>query len=66
MEERTLKVRQGRRDYTLKNKPNKGNPKTPLLLLKGTWLEKAGFSIDMPVSVIVHKNCLLLVPKKES
>lgn len=42
MKHRTLKVRKGHRDYTLKSKPYSGNPITPFLLLKGTWLEKAG------------------------
>ncbi|MCU7927133.1 MAG: type I toxin-antitoxin system SymE family toxin [Candidatus Thiodiazotropha sp. (ex Dulcina madagascariensis)] len=66
MKERTLKVREGHRDYTLKGNEHKGNPTTPFLLLKGTWLEKAGFAVDTPVSVTVHKNCLLLVPKEEA
>ena len=58
---RTLKVRKGHRDYTLKTKPYGGNPITPFLLLKGTWLEKAGFTVDTPVSVSVEKGRLLIV-----
>ncbi|HBR98092.1 MAG TPA: hypothetical protein DD979_12045 [Gammaproteobacteria bacterium] len=64
MKNRTLKVRKTHRDYILKDKPYQGNPATPFLLLKGTWLEKAGFTIDTPVSVTVHKNRLILVPKE--
>ncbi|NKC15184.1 MAG: type I addiction module toxin, SymE family [Gammaproteobacteria bacterium] len=61
---RYLKVRERHRDYSLKNKPYQGNPTTPFLFLKGTWLEKAGFTIDMLISVTVHKNCLLIVPNE--
>tara|TARA_B100000614_G_C14369015_1_gene420529 strand:- start:383 stop:541 length:159 start_codon:yes stop_codon:yes gene_type:complete len=50
MKYRTLKVRKGHRDYTLKSKPYSGNPITPFLLLKGTWLERAGFTIDTPAT----------------
>ncbi|MCH2558415.1 MAG: type I toxin-antitoxin system SymE family toxin [Alcanivorax sp.] len=48
MKQRKLKVRKGHRDYTLKSKPCSGNPIIPFLLLKGTWLEQAGFTIDTP------------------
>ncbi len=65
MKERHLKIREGRRDYQLKSQPNSGNPKIPFLLLKGAWLENAGFTINMPVTVKIDKNCLLISPKKE-
>ena len=61
MKYRTLKVRKGRRDYTLKSKPYSGNPITPFLLLKGTWLEQAGFNIDTPVSVSVEDGRLSII-----
>ena len=64
MKNRTLKVRETHRDYNLKDQNHKGNPTTGFILLKGTWLEKAGFTIDTPVSVTMHKNCLLLVPEE--
>lgn len=66
MKIRQLKVCKTYRSYTLKNKPYQGNPATPLIQLKGSWLEKAGFTIDTPVSVIVHKSCLLIVPRDET
>ncbi len=65
MKIRHLKVREGYRDYCLKNQSHKGNPTIPFILLKGIWLEKAGFTIDTPLSVIVRKNFLLLVPQEE-
>lgn len=66
MKERTLKVREGHRDYTLKNSSNKERQPNHTIFTAGSWLEKAGFTINMPVSVTVHKNCLLLVPKEQS
>ena len=66
MKTRYLKVREGRRDYCLKDQPHKGNPITPFLLLKCTWLEEAGFTIDIPVSITVDKNCLLIAPNKNT
>lgn len=61
MKQRNLKVRKGHRDYTLKSKPYSGNPITPFLLLKGTWLEKAGFTVNTPVSVSVEDGRLSIV-----
>jgi hypothetical protein len=61
MKYRTLKVRKGHRDYTLKSKPYSGKPITSFLLLKGTWLEQAGFTIDTPVSVSVENGRLSIV-----
>lgn len=61
MKYRTLKVRKGHRDYTLKSRPYSGSPITPFRLLKGTWLEKAGFAVDTPVSVSVEDGRLSIV-----
>jgi len=36
MKERNLIVREGRRDYHLKDKGHKGNPIVPFVLLKGS------------------------------
>ncbi len=63
MKTRHLKVRKGFRDYYLKEKSHLGYPTTPVILLKGTWLEKAGFVIDTPVSVSVQPNRLVLTPR---
>jgi hypothetical protein len=63
MKYRTLKVRKGHRDYFLKDKPASGNPTTPFILLKGTWLEQAGFTIDTPISVNVEDGRLSIVRK---
>jgi hypothetical protein len=61
MKQRKLKVRKGHWDYTLKNEPYSGNRIIPFLLLKGTWLEQAGFNIDTPVSVSVKGGQLLII-----
>jgi len=61
MKQRKLKVRKGHWDYTLKNQPCSGNRITPFLLLKGTWLEQAGFLINTPVSVSVEDGRLSIV-----
>ncbi|MCB2264029.1 MAG: type I toxin-antitoxin system SymE family toxin [Candidatus Thiosymbion ectosymbiont of Robbea hypermnestra] len=63
MEIRHLKVRKGFRDYYLKDQSYSGYPTTPIILLKGTWLEKAGFAIDALLSVYVQQNCLILTPQ---
>jgi len=69
MKNRTLKVREVFRDYVLKRRaPHStryGNAITAQILLKGTWLEKAGFIIDTPVTVIVEENRLVLVPRSQ-
>jgi hypothetical protein len=61
MKQRKLKVRKGHWDYTLKSEPYSGNRITPFLLLKGTWLEQAGFNIDTPVSVSVEDGRLSII-----
>lgn len=38
----------------------------PCLLLKGSWLEKAGFAIGVSVDVHVVSDCLVIVPAKGS
>ncbi len=61
MKTRHLKVRETERDY--KTKKSRGyRAITSFILLKGNWLEEAGFTKDTPVSVIVQKNCLVLTP----
>ena len=60
---RSLTVREGRRDYTLKTKPNSGNPKIPFILLKGSWLEESGFIIGLSICVKVSKHQLIITPR---
>ncbi len=60
MKTRHLKVRETERDYMTKK--SRGYATTSFILLKGNWLEEAGFTKDTPVSVIVQKNCLVLTP----
>lgn len=61
MKQRKLKVRKGHRDYTLKSKPCSRNPIIPFPLLKGSWQEQAGFTIDTSVSVTVEDGRLSIV-----
>ena len=63
MHERYLIVREGHRDYSLKTKPNGGNPIVPFILFKGTWLEKNGFVIGLPIRVQVEKQRLIITPR---
>ncbi|UWN49839.1 Endoribonuclease SymE [Alcanivorax sp. ALC70] len=61
MKQRKLKVRKGHWDYTLKSQPYSGNRIIPFVLLKGAWLEQAGFNIDTPVSVSVKDGRLSII-----
>ncbi|MCF6255037.1 MAG: type I toxin-antitoxin system SymE family toxin [Gammaproteobacteria bacterium] len=63
MNKRHIIVREGHRDYCLKSAPHKGNPKTPFILLKGTWLEESGFVIGLPICVQVTQNRLIITPQ---
>jgi|TARA_R110000796_G_scaffold41132_5_gene101735 hypothetical protein len=38
----------------------------PFILLKGLWLEKAGFSIDTPVSITFEDGRLSIVRDRNS
>lgn len=53
MNNRTLKVRKGHWNYIPKRTPSSGNRVAPFILLKGLWLEQAGFSVDTPVRITV-------------
>ena len=68
MKNRHIKVRESHRDYIHKRQPTPrrywGNARTVQLILKGTWLEKAGFTLDTPVTVIVEENRLVLIPRE--
>ena len=59
MNNRTLKVRKGHWDYIPKR--TSGNRVAPFILLKGLWLEQAGFTIDTPVSITVEDGRLSIV-----
>ena len=63
MKERRLKVREGHRDYNLKSEPYRGCPTVPFVLLKGTWLEKAGFPIGLPIRVQVKDRQLIITQR---
>ncbi|RFA30707.1 hypothetical protein CAI21_04130 [Alkalilimnicola ehrlichii] len=63
MQERNLKVRKGYRDYSLKPRPHSRNTIIPFVLLKGAWLEKAGFVIDLPIRVQVSDQRLVITPR---
>ncbi|MES9859891.1 MAG: SymE family type I addiction module toxin [Candidatus Thiodiazotropha sp. 4PDIV1] len=63
MQKRKLMVRQGHRDYSLKNKPSSGNPRIPFILLKGSWLEESGFVIGLSISIQVSQNQLIITPR---
>jgi len=65
MHKRPLKVCRAYRDYTLKNQSHRGNPCIPSISLKGTWLEQAGFSIELPIFVVVRNNFLAIVPQDD-
>ena len=61
MKQRKLKVRKGHWDYTPKTNPCSGNRIIPFVLLKGLWLEEAGFSINTSVSIIIEEGRLSIV-----
>lgn len=58
MKQRKLKVREGHWDYTLKSTPCGGNRIAPFILLKGIWLEQAGFTLGTTVSVAIEDGRL--------
>jgi hypothetical protein len=61
MKQRKLKVRKGHWDYVLKSNPSSGNRAAPFILLKGIWLEQAGFTVDTPLSIKVDDGRLSIV-----
>jgi len=58
MKQRKLKVRKGHWDYVLKSNPSSGNRTTPFILLKGIWLEQAGFTLGTTVSITIEDGRL--------
>lgn len=50
-------------DYWRKDR---SQARVPWLQLKGHWLDKAGFGIDVPVIVRVMEECLVLTAEKPS
>ncbi len=65
MKTRHLKVRETERDY--KTQKSRGyRAITSFILLKGNWLEEAGFAIDTPVSVTVQRQRLVIEPRNEA
>ncbi|MES2825188.1 MAG: SymE family type I addiction module toxin [Pseudomonadota bacterium] len=59
---RKLKVRLGFYDYVLSSSPStyRAPPPVPYMLLKGYWLNRAGFTIGTNISVEVSEGCLML------
>ncbi|MES2822287.1 MAG: SymE family type I addiction module toxin [Pseudomonadota bacterium] len=59
---RKLKVREGFYDYETRSTRNSHKllPHVPFMLLKGYWLNKAGFPIGTAVCINVHKGCLVI------
>ena len=62
MNERYLKVRKAHRDYFPKSSPYAPPDTLPFVLLKGNWLENAGFNIGIPIRVEVEKQKLIITP----
>jgi toxic protein SymE len=57
----TRKIKVGYMIYDYQRKNHRPPQATvPWLQLKGHWLEKAGFTIDAPVTVQVMDKCLVL------
>jgi hypothetical protein len=48
-------------DYRRKDR---SQAKVLWLQLKGHWLEKAGFGVDLPVTVRVMEGCLVLTTQR--
>jgi toxic protein SymE len=59
---RKLKVRKGFYDYLLSSSPStyRAPPPVPYMLLKGYWLDKAGFTIGKNISIEVGEGCLVI------
>lgn len=55
----TRLIKTGQMTYDYRRK-DRSQAKVPWLQLKGHWLEKAGFGIDVPVTVRVMEGCLVL------
>jgi hypothetical protein len=55
----------GIKNRTLKIVRHFGKKQYAALPLAGRWLEQAGFTVDMPVRVIVRNRCLVIVPLEE-
>ncbi|VAX06246.1 hypothetical protein MNBD_ALPHA03-1460 [hydrothermal vent metagenome] len=58
--ERHIKV-----NHTYYTHPHKDNPsgagrRIPQVLLKGDWLQQAGFEIDTPLKIRVMEGCLVV------
>ena len=61
MKNRTLKVRSGYYDHTIKGTScHYVPPPVPFMLIKGYWLEKVNFDIGKIVNVELKENQLIL------
>lgn len=59
----TRRIKIGQMMYYYRRK-DQSQAKVPWLQLKGHWLDKAGFAIDMPVTVRVMEGCLVLTTQE--
>ncbi len=68
---RSLKVRKGYYSRIIKDKDHSHLDRTvesiiPWINLQGQWLDRAGFSIDTPITVRVMDGCLVLTTEGRS
>jgi hypothetical protein len=59
----TRRIKTGQMIYDYRRK-DRSQAKVPWLQLKGHWLDKAGFAIDVPVTVRVMEGCLVLTTQE--
>ena len=67
---RSLTVRKGRYTRIIKDKDHSHFDRTvhstvPWINIQGQWLEKAGFTIQTPITVRVMDGCLVLTVAEE-
>ena len=60
----TQHIKTGRMIYDYRRK-DRSQATMPWLQLKGHWLDKAGFAIDVPVTVRVMEGCLVLTVQRQ-
>jgi toxic protein SymE len=55
----TRRIKMGQMMYDYRRK-DRSQARVPWLQLRGHWLDRAGFGIDVPVTVRVMEGCLVL------
>ncbi len=61
----TRRIKMGQMFYDYRRK-DRSQARVPWLQLKGHWLDKAGFAIDVPVTVRVMEGCLVLTAQEHA